>query len=107
MYIAICYFAPINYTFYQKKNLDKNCPYKNLEQDIYNLKNEGNILLLGDFNVGTKTKKATIGLSWVPAELVGPPTYFIFPTCPSTFETLIFMLNTNSNFLLGEFFVLE
>jgi hypothetical protein len=46
MYIAICYFAPINSTFYKKNNLDKNCPCNNLEQDIYNLKNEGNILLI-------------------------------------------------------------
>ena len=43
--IEICYFAPINSTFYKKNNLDKKCPYNNLEQDIYNLKNEGNILL--------------------------------------------------------------
>ena len=27
MYIGICYFAPINSTFYKKNNLDKNCPY--------------------------------------------------------------------------------
>jgi hypothetical protein len=60
MYIAICYFAPINSTFYKKKNLDSNCPYNNLEQDIYSLKNEGNILLLGDFNVRTATKQATL-----------------------------------------------
>jgi hypothetical protein len=43
MYIAIFYFAPINSIFYKKSSLDKNCPYNNLEQDIYNLKNEGNI----------------------------------------------------------------
>jgi hypothetical protein len=35
MYIAICYFAPINSTFYKKNYLDNNCPYDNLEQDIY------------------------------------------------------------------------
>ena len=29
-YIAICYFAPINYNFYKKTNLDKNCPYNGL-----------------------------------------------------------------------------
>jgi hypothetical protein len=46
MFIAICYFAPINSTFYKKNNLDRNYPYNNLEQDIYSLKNEGNILLL-------------------------------------------------------------
>jgi hypothetical protein len=46
MYIAICYFAPISSTFYKKNNLDNNYPYNNLEQDIYSLKNEGNILLL-------------------------------------------------------------
>jgi hypothetical protein len=44
LYIEICYFAPINSTFYKKKYLDNNCPYNNLEQDIYSLKNEGNIL---------------------------------------------------------------
>jgi hypothetical protein len=60
MYIAICYFAPINSTFYKKNNLDKHCPYNNLEQDIYNLKNEGNILVLGDFNARTATKQATL-----------------------------------------------
>jgi hypothetical protein len=60
MYIEICYFAPIISTFYKKNNLDKNCPYKNLEQDIYNLKNEGNILLLGNFNARTATKQATL-----------------------------------------------
>ena len=60
MYIAICYFAPINNNFYKKNNLDKNCPCNNLEQDIYNLKNEGNILLLGDFNARTATKQATL-----------------------------------------------
>ena len=55
MHIAICYFSPINSTFYKK-----NCPYNNLEQDIYNLKNEGNILLLGDFNARIATKQATL-----------------------------------------------
>jgi exonuclease III len=60
MYITIYYFAPINSTFYKKNNLDKNCPYNNLEQYIYNLKNEGNILLLGDFNARTATKQATL-----------------------------------------------
>jgi hypothetical protein len=60
MYIEICYFAPINSTFYKKNNLDRNCPYNNLEQDIYSLKNEGNILLLGDFNARTATKQATL-----------------------------------------------
>jgi hypothetical protein len=34
------------------------CTY--LEQDIYSLKNEGNILLLGDFNARTTTKQATL-----------------------------------------------
>jgi hypothetical protein len=60
MYIAICYFEPINYTFYKKNNLDKNCSYNNLEQDIYNLKNEGNILLLGEFIARTATKQDTL-----------------------------------------------
>jgi hypothetical protein len=35
IYIEICYFTPINSTFYTKNNLDKNCPYKILEQDIF------------------------------------------------------------------------
>jgi hypothetical protein len=42
MYIVIFYFARINSTFYKKNDLDSNCPYNNLEQDIYSLKNEGN-----------------------------------------------------------------
>jgi hypothetical protein len=60
MYIEICYIAPINSTFYKKKNLDNNCPYNTLEQHIYGFKNEGNILLLGDFNSRTATKQATL-----------------------------------------------
>jgi hypothetical protein len=60
MYIAICYVAPINSTFYKKNNLDNNCPYNNLEQDIYSLKNEGNILLLGDFNARNATKQDSL-----------------------------------------------
>ena len=35
IFIATCYLAPINYNFYQKKNLDLNCPYNELEHDIY------------------------------------------------------------------------
>jgi hypothetical protein len=46
MHTEIFYFAPINSTFYKKNNLDNNCPYNNLKQDIYSLKNEGNILHL-------------------------------------------------------------
>jgi hypothetical protein len=60
MYILIFYFAPINSTFYKKNNLDNNCPNNNLEKDICSLKNEGNILLLGDFNVRIATKQATL-----------------------------------------------
>jgi hypothetical protein len=50
IYIAILYFTPINITLYKKKNLDKKCPYNGLEQDIYSLRNNGSILLLGHFN---------------------------------------------------------
>ena len=46
--------------FYKKNNVDNNCPCDNLEQDIYSLKNEGNILLLGDFNARTVTKQTTV-----------------------------------------------
>jgi hypothetical protein len=60
IYIAICDFSPINSTFYTQKNLDKNCPYKILEQDIYNMKTEGSILLLEDFNARTATNQAII-----------------------------------------------
>jgi hypothetical protein len=55
MYIEICFFSPINSTFYKKNNLDRNCLYNNLEQDVYSLKNEGNILLLGNFSARTVT----------------------------------------------------
>jgi hypothetical protein len=77
MYIEICYFAPINSTFYKKNNLDNNFPYNNLEQDIYSFKNEGNILLLGDFNARIATKQATPlsidsnhNLVWLDEDLV-------------------------------------
>jgi hypothetical protein len=50
----------INSTFYKKNNLDRNCPYNTLEQDIYSLRNEGNILLLGDFNARTATNQAIL-----------------------------------------------
>jgi hypothetical protein len=60
MYMEICYFVPIDSTFYKKNNLDINCTYNNLEQDIYSLKNEGNILVLGDFNAKTATKQDTL-----------------------------------------------
>ena len=49
-YIAICYFTRFNSKFYEKNNLDKNCPYNGLENDISSLRNIGNILLMGDFN---------------------------------------------------------
>jgi hypothetical protein len=51
IYITICYFTPINSTFYKKSNLDQNCPCNGLEHDIYNLRNEGSVLFIGDFNV--------------------------------------------------------
>jgi hypothetical protein len=77
MYIEIFYFAPINSIFYKKKYLDNNCPYNNLEQDIYSLKYEGDILLLGDFNDRTTTKQATLlsidsnhNLLWLDEDLV-------------------------------------
>ena len=57
-YIAICYFAPINSNFYKKNSLDKNCPYNGLENDIYGLRNEGNILLMGYFNAQTSSNQA-------------------------------------------------
>jgi hypothetical protein len=38
MCIEISYFGPINSTFYKKNNLDRNCLYNSLEQDIYSLK---------------------------------------------------------------------
>jgi hypothetical protein len=60
IFIAICYFSPINSTFYTKNNLNKNCSYKILEKDIYNMKNEGSILMLGDFNARIETNQAII-----------------------------------------------
>jgi hypothetical protein len=60
MHIPICYSTRNNSTFFKKNNLDINCPYNTLEQDIYSLINEGNILLLGDFNARSKTNQATL-----------------------------------------------
>jgi len=59
-YIAICYFAPINSNLYKKNNLDKNCPYNSLENDISNLRKEGNILLMCDFNARTSSNRAIL-----------------------------------------------
>jgi hypothetical protein len=49
----------MNSIFYKKNNLDKNCPYNGLEQEIYSLSNDGSIIFLQDFNVGT-TNQALI-----------------------------------------------
>jgi len=43
-------FPPINSNFYKKKNLDKTNPYNGLQSDISSLRNDGNIILIGDFN---------------------------------------------------------
>lgn len=59
-YIAICYSPPINSNFYKKKSLDKNSPYNGLENDISSLRNEGNILLMGDFNARTSSNQAIL-----------------------------------------------
>jgi hypothetical protein len=90
MYIEICYIAPISSTFYKKKNLDNNCPYNTLEQDIYSLKNEGNILLQGHFNSRTATKQATLLINdsnhnplWLDEDLVLSNSY------KRSFENLI------------------
>jgi hypothetical protein len=39
--------------------LDKSIPFKGLEHDIYYLRNEGRIILLGDFNPIIENKQAT------------------------------------------------
>jgi hypothetical protein len=36
--------------FIRKINLDTNCPYNGLEEDIYSLRNEFIVLFLGEFN---------------------------------------------------------
>jgi hypothetical protein len=58
IHIEMCSFVLINSTFYKKNSLDINCRYNGLEHDIYILRNEGNILSLGDF----KAKKTLIKL---------------------------------------------
>jgi hypothetical protein len=77
IYIEAYYCAPINSTFYKKKNLDKNCPYKNLKQYIYNLRNEGSILLLGHFNARIATNQSILLINdsnsnplWLDEDLV-------------------------------------
>ena len=52
-YISICYFTPIkNSNLDNKKNpiQIKKFPYNGFEHDIYSLRKEGNIHLIGDFN---------------------------------------------------------
>jgi hypothetical protein len=58
IYVAIYFSTPTNSTFYKKNNLYKNCPYKSLEKDIYNMRNGGSILLLGDVNDRNATNQA-------------------------------------------------
>lgn len=41
-----------------RKNLDKNRHFNTLEKDIHNVRNEGNILLFGDFNARIVTNQA-------------------------------------------------
>jgi len=53
IFIAIFYFTPINSTSYKKNNLDNNFPLNTLGKDRYNLRNEGNILFLREFNATT------------------------------------------------------
>ena len=75
-------FGHINSIFYKKHNLDKIWPYNGLEQDIYSLKTEATILLLGDFNAKITTNQS-INLSndsnpnllWLNGELVLPSRY--------------------------------
>ena len=55
IYIATCYLMPIISTFYKKHNLNQNCPFKGLQHNINTLKNEGNIIFLGEFNARKTT----------------------------------------------------
>jgi hypothetical protein len=64
IYVEIYYLTPSNSTFYTKNDLYKNHPYKILEQDIYNMKNEGSILLLGEFNARTTTNQAIVLINY-------------------------------------------
>ena len=50
----------MNHIVYKKRNLDKNSPYNGLENDIYSLRNEDNILLMGDFNARTSSNQAIL-----------------------------------------------
>lgn len=50
----------MNSNFYKKNNIYKKFPYNTLEQDIYILRNEGNIILLGDFNARTSSSQVII-----------------------------------------------
>jgi len=40
--------------------LDKNCPYNGLKNDISSQRNEGNIILMGDFNARTSSNQAIL-----------------------------------------------
>lgn len=57
IFLAICYFVPIKSTSYKKNNLDKNFPFITLKQYIQKQRNEGNILLIEDFNARTTTNQ--------------------------------------------------
>jgi len=53
-------FPPINSKFYKRKNIDKMNPYNGLENDISSLRNDGNMILIGDFNARTSNNQVII-----------------------------------------------
>ena len=62
-YISSCYFTPIknsNSDNNKKSNLDKTFPYNGFEHDIYSLRKEWNIHLVGDFNAQNSSNQAIL-----------------------------------------------
>ena len=53
-------FFPITSNFYKKTNIDKNFPYNGLENDISSPRNEGNIILIDEFNARTLSNQVIL-----------------------------------------------
>jgi len=58
--IAACYFAPHVSKTYKNKGLDSKDLYATLKQDIAVYSQQGEVLLVGDFNARTSNNQASI-----------------------------------------------
>jgi len=58
--IAVCYFAPQVSKNYKNKGLDNKDPYAALKKDIATYSQQGEVILVGDFNARTTNQQVSI-----------------------------------------------